>query len=221
MLIEDKLVDVGFGVLTNLRRAKIDITKIEEVYLSHTHSDHIGDFTGLIWAMQVDGRESPLRVVSSEQVARTVRSVLRLQSTPREFIRYPVRFVTPKDMGVSYCRTIHEPQNLAFRFRLDGADVVYTGDTAPSKAVADLAEGCDILIHDATFLNSQKKLATITNHSTGREAARTAARCRARRLVMTHIFPWNEKAEASYLEEARSEFQGEATVATDMMEIRV
>jgi ribonuclease BN (tRNA processing enzyme) len=38
---------------------------------------------------------------------------------------------------------------------------------------------------------------------------------------MTHIFPWNEKAEASYSEEARSEFKGEAIVATDMMEIRV
>jgi len=64
VLFQDKLIDVGFGVLVNLLRSGTRLDAINDVYISHTHSDHIGDFTGLVWAMASDNRTKRVRVVS-------------------------------------------------------------------------------------------------------------------------------------------------------------
>src|SRR5207253_10595325 len=53
-----------------------------DLYISHTHSDHIGDFTGLVWAMAMEGRTKPLRVVSSSSAGTALERILDLQSTP-------------------------------------------------------------------------------------------------------------------------------------------
>jgi len=82
ILFEDKLLDVGFGVLTNLIRSGKRLDSINDLYISHTHSDHIGDFTGLVWAMAMEGRTKPLRVVSSSSAGAALDRILDLQSTP-------------------------------------------------------------------------------------------------------------------------------------------
>src|SRR5439155_26073515 len=80
ILFEDKLLDLGFGVLTNLVRSRKKLDSINDLYISHTHSDHIGDFTGLVWAMAMDGRTKPLRVVSSPSTGTALERILDLQS---------------------------------------------------------------------------------------------------------------------------------------------
>ena len=82
ILFDDKLLDVGFGVLTNLIRSGKKLDSISDLYISHTHSDHIGDFTGLVWAMAMEGRTKPLRVVSSSSAGAALDRILDLQSTP-------------------------------------------------------------------------------------------------------------------------------------------
>src|SRR5713101_4976471 len=116
ILFEDKLLDVGFGVLTNLVRLGKKLDSINDVYVSHTHSDHIGDFTGLIWAMAMEDRAKPLRVVSSARTASVLGKILGLQSTPPAFVKFDIAFVRPEDVHVAYLTTIHDPKNLAYRF---------------------------------------------------------------------------------------------------------
>jgi len=221
ILFGDKLIDVGFGVLTNLIRSGTKLESINEIYVSHTHSDHIGDFTGLIWAMAMENRTRPVRVISSISAAAALRSILKLQSTPRAFVRFRVDFESPKDAGVKWMTTIHNPKNLAYRFETKDGDFVYVGDTAKFEKIAQFADGCDLLIHDATFLDGQESIAAVTKHSTARDAGNTARNARARRLVLTHISPSNENAEKRYLAEAASTFDGEIVVARDHRTITV
>src|SRR5437667_238272 len=130
ILFEDKLLDVGFGVLTNLVRSRKKLDSINDLYISHTHSDYIGD-------------------------------------------------------------------------------------TAKSEKISEFAKGCDVLIHDSTYLDGQESLAALTQHSTARDAANTAKLAKARRLVLTHFSPGNEGAERRYLTQASAVFDGRIVVAKD------
>ena len=221
ILFEDKLLDVGFGVLTNLVRSGRNLNSIAEVYISHTHSDHVGDFTGLVWAMAMDGRTNPLRIVSSSSSAAALERILDLQSTPYAWVKYEIKFVRPEDVGVKSVATIHDPENLAYRFQTDRGDLAYIGDTAKSEKVSEFVKGCDLVIHDATYLDGQESLAALTRHSTARDAATTAKLAQAGKLVLTHISPGNEGAEKRYLAQASSVFDGKIVVAKDLQVLTI
>ncbi len=215
ILFGDKLIDVGYGVLTNLLRSGVKLDSINEVFVSHTHSDHIGDFTGLIWAMAMDNRTKPVHVISSATAAATLKKILELHSTPSPFVKFDIVFLRPEHANVKYLPTIHVPENLAYRFETEQGDLVYVGDTAKFQKVAELAKECDLLIHDATFLEGQESLAAMTNHCTAEDAGSIARDAGVRRLVLTHIAPANEGAEKRYLDEAARSFDGQIVVAKD------
>ena len=219
VLFEDKLFDVGFGVLANLLHHKVGTESINQVHISHTHSDHIGDFTGLVWAMAQDRRTKPLRVVSSTATADSLKRILELQSTPHVFVKFQIEFLRPKDVDIDSLVTIHDPENLAYRLRTDHGDVVFVGDTARFPKLSEFARDCHLLIHDATFLDGQESIAAVTRHSTAREAASVATLAHARKLVLTHLSPSNEGLEKAYLEQAASEFKGPIIVARDLQSI--
>jgi ribonuclease Z len=215
VLFGDKLLDVGFGVLTNLVRSGRKVNSINEVYISHTHSDHIGDFTGLAWAMAMDGRTKPLRVVSSSSTAAALERILDLQSTPYAWVKFEIAFVRPEDIGVESLMTVHDPENLAYRFKTEKGDLVYIGDTAKSEKISEFAKDCDLLIHDSTFLDGQETVAALTRHSTASDAGNAAKLAKTRRLALTHLSPGNRGSEKKYLAQASAVFDGRIFVAKD------
>src|SRR5215210_3395612 len=68
-----------------------------------------------------------------------------------------------------------------------GRRIVYSGDTAPCQAVEVLAEGADVLVHEATFLSDERARASDTGHSTAAQAAELARDAGVRLLALTHL----------------------------------
>jgi ribonuclease Z len=101
-----------------------------------------------------------------------------------------------------------------------GRRVVYTGDTAPSLDVVEVARGCDLLIHDCTFGDEEEERARETGHATASDAARVAREAGARRLVLTHISARYADAPAILERQAAEIFQG-ARVAFDGMVLEI
>tara|TARA_B100001113_G_scaffold143910_1_gene117778 strand:- start:847 stop:1920 length:1074 start_codon:yes stop_codon:yes gene_type:complete len=81
---------------------------------------------------------------------------------------------------------------------LPGLSIIISGDTAEQAIDAE----CDLLIHEATFLNSHSDIANEHLHSTAAGAARTAVECKAKHLAITHYSGRLENHESS-LEESR------------------
>ena len=82
--------------------------------------------------------------------------------------------------------TVITPEGLVGEMRF-GRTIVLSGDTRPCDSLMARAVDCDLLIHEATFLDEELDRARDTNHSTAREAAELATEARARMLALTHL----------------------------------
>jgi len=214
------LLDCGFGSLKNLRAAGVSVGALKRLLITHHHADHVGDLVGLLWAMAVEGRGEPFEILGPEGTDKLTLSLLEAMNTPPEYTMLKITFRNlsgGEDLGeVKTLKTIHKPVNLAYRVERGGKSLCYSGDTAYFEPLAALAKGCNLLIHDAVFLEEQKELAALTNHSTAREAGKIAEAAGVEKLVLFHILPFNRGFEREFVRQAGREFSGEILIVKDL-----
>lgn len=107
-----------------------------------------------------------------------------------------------------------------------GRKMAFCGDTTYCENSVHLAEGADLLIHEATFSQQEEDLAKRNFHSTTIIAAKVAEQAQVKKLLLTHISPRyssNNKlaiTESDLLVEAQSVFP-ETILAEDFMEYEI
>ncbi|MGI5352347.1 ribonuclease Z [Streptomyces sp. CA-250714] len=102
-----------------------------------------------------------------------------------------------------------------------GQRFAFVMDTRLCEGVYELAEGCDMLVIESTFLQADTELAEVSGHLTAFQAGRVAAESGVRHLVLTH-FSQRYQDTALFAAEARAAgFEGELTAAQDLMRIPV
>ncbi|CAJ1174702.1 ribonuclease Z [Companilactobacillus nantensis] len=65
--------------------------------------------------------------------------------------------------------------------------VTIISDTRYTPEIDKLSQDADVIVHESTFSNDEKKLAYNYYHSTATQAAEVAKRCHAKGLILTHI----------------------------------
>jgi ribonuclease Z len=170
------IVDAGDGAARSLALMGLPAGRIERVFLTHFHSDHI-DGLGAVglqrWVQANATQPLPLAgPVGVGEVAAGFNAAYRLDSgyrtahhgaevaPPPGFGFSPRAFALPAGSGVvlndgglkvTAFAVDHTPvvPAVGYRFDYQGRCLVVSGDTAPSKALVAAARGCDLLIHEA------------------------------------------------------------------------
>jgi phosphoribosyl 1,2-cyclic phosphodiesterase len=173
-----------------------------DLLLSHLHWDHI---QGIPFFRPVYDARSRLRIHGPVQ-ARPLRELLGLgmdapffpvdlEGLPAQLVIDELRSGSATQIGpyqVSASGTSHPAPSLAYRVEADGRALVYATDTEDpftgrANPVVALAQGADLLIHDAQYLAADYREGW--GHSTIESAIEVAVLAGVRRLALYHHDP--------------------------------
>lgn len=198
------LIDCGEGVQQQLRRMHLSFLKIEAIFLSHIHGDHVFGLFGLLSTMAMYGRTQELHVYATQSFAGILKFFLNYfgEGVNYSIIHHPLNMKSPETVHVSKCVKVsafplrHKIECFGFRFdeirserQLEKAPAVsyaYCSDTAPFDELPGWVKGVDILYHEATYQKDMKDKAVLRFHSTTEDAAGCAAAAGAGRLLVGH-----------------------------------
>ncbi|MFF4959649.1 ribonuclease Z [Streptomyces sp. NPDC001222] len=102
-----------------------------------------------------------------------------------------------------------------------GQRFAFVMDTRLCEGVYALAEGCDLLVIESTFLDEDEQLAVEYGHLTAGQAARAAREAGVRHLVLTHFSQRYSEPEEFERQARAAGFEGELTVAHDLLRVPV
>ncbi|GAA3593163.1 ribonuclease Z [Kineosporia mesophila] len=100
-----------------------------------------------------------------------------------------------------------------------GQRIAVIMDTARCDGALELARGCDVLVSEATYADSEAPLAAENLHLTARQAAQIAMEAGVRRLVLTHFSSRYENLDAHRKE--ASSVHPDVVVAQDLQVVPV
>jgi len=180
--------------------------------VSHLHPDHFFDLASFYVYRRYHPKapHPKLPVYGPSNMAARLARAYDLPEQPGmteefDFTTWPA--AGPVALGpfeVRVARVAHPVESYGMRISAGGSTLAYSGDTGPCDALESLADGADVLLAEAAFVESEEQ--PVDLHMTGRDAATHAARAGARRLLLTHIPPWTDPAEV--LADAQPVFDG-------------
>lgn len=240
------LVDCGRGVAQRIVEAGLALGELRGVLLTHHHSDHVSDLATIAMMRWTSGVSEPLSVVCaagpSVDFAHTCLepfpdAAFHRQALPRCGPRPTVdvrSFDATDELQVVYrlgpiailsVLVDHAPIEAAvgYRFVVDGSVVAISGDTAVCAGMELLAEGADLLIHEAVRedLASEDLLAW---NASARSVGGLASRSAVAHLMLTHLIPAPATAQDEGVFEAQAReggYSGHISIAKDHLRIDV
>lgn len=256
------LIDCGEGTQFRLHSYVTHPGRISHIFISHLHGDHFFGLPGLLTSWALNGRQTPVWIVSPPGLKGALQSLfdasytvlpftchfqvlepgfsgLVLETSSLEVTAFPLAHRIPA-FGYVF-REKKRPNNILpekiAEYQLDftqiravkaGEDLLlpggkvilnaeltrpadpprsyaYCSDTAYSESILPFIQGVDLLFHETTFMEQHAELASLTGHSTARQAALLAAQACAGMLIAGHYSGRYDSIEA-LLAEAREVF---------------
>lgn len=255
IIVNDLLyvVDCGDGVARQLAIAGASLQKLRHVFLTHHHSDHNADYGNLLllsWASGLGARVDTWGPPPIEKMTKLFFEMnaydinIRIADEGRVPLAPLIRVheltqpgVVLRDENVKVTCTLvdHPLVTPAFAYRFDAADrsIVISGDTNRSDNLVKLAQGADVLVHEALYVPAVDRLVAsipnaatlkkhiIASHTSVENCGRVAAAAGVKTLVLSHLVPPDDPTitEQMWIDAARPYFKGEIIVARDLMEI--
>ncbi|MBN2491614.1 MAG: ribonuclease Z [Planctomycetes bacterium] len=218
---ERVLFDAGSGTLERLARTGVAPDRIDRVFFSHYHPDHVMDLPTLLFALRHPAfdraRTLPvcgppgLRAIAAGLEAMFGCWVKPERTRPRwDEIGPGWRAVLPFGT-LETAESRHVPGSLAYRVTLaDGVSLVYTGDTGYSAGLVDFARRADVLLSECSLAETAPE----DLHLSPPLAGRMAREADVRSLVLCHFYP--EVLATDIVAAVRREWAGPLRLAADL-----
>lgn len=199
-------------------------TETLDVFLTHTHLDHVIGLTYLfdvLWEREtgrvtVHGEAEKLAAVESHLFDPAMFPAKPKFETRELAAEVPL----PGGGRLTHFPLRHPGGSVGFRLDWPGRSLAYVTDTT-ARSDADYLEkirGVDLLVHECHFADGWEEQAELTGHSCLTPTVELAAAAEVGRLVLTHINPLADPRCPLDLASARAIFS-EVTIAEDNMAI--
>jgi len=231
------LFDCGRGVVIRLTQAGVSLKAINDLFLTHLHSDHVVGIQDLWLSGWFLGRSEPLPILGPQGTSNMAEHLVQAFSfdihirqaapdpLPAKGVEIDAKEVAQGETyndgstRVSAFLVDHGTVKPAFGYRIDSAghSVVISGDTKLCQNLIDFAKGADCLIHaawGAGWKNSTPP--SKRSIASAEDAGRVFAMVKPKLGVVYH---YNDE---EGLEDAvRKEYKGPFVIASDLMVIYV
>lgn len=215
------VVDCALGVTKGLIDQGMQLRDLTIIFITHLHSDHYLELGPLLHTAWAAGLKTTVEIYGPSGIDKYWEGFLasmkadidlRIEDEGRPDLRELVTIHTLdagdvmsiNGISVSAIRNEHPPlvDTFALSFKTSERHVVFSGDTAPIKALEDFARGADLLIHEAMLEaalpallarvgNGSDKLMEhwLRSHTFAHDAAITATNAEVKRLALSHLIP--------------------------------
>jgi ribonuclease Z len=214
------LIDCGSNPARQLQRLGVPLESVERLILTHSHPDHTSGFALLVEMLWLAGRRDPLPIHGPEEAIGVVRRVwsqwdtstwkglfeLQWQVVPLA-VHAPIAHT--QDFALTAAPGVHSVPVMGVRARdlHAGGSLVYSADGEASGGIRALAQGADLLVHEAN--------GPFKGHCLAQAAAELAREAGAARLVLVHLSPQRPEFAAEYAA-AQAAFGGEVRLGNDL-----
>jgi len=239
--------DAGRGVTIRLQQAGIPLSEIEQVFLTHLHSDHISGLADLwltswIWQrqnkMNVFGPLGTVNFINHIEQAYTEDINLRISNSNlnKDLSHLLVmeselddRVIYDKnDIKITAFHVEHGVVKQAYGYKFESGNrkIILSGDTAYSENLIKHAQDADILIHevaaaDTLLLERNKRLQKIISyHSNPESLAQVLVKVRPKFTFLNHILLFGV-SEQEVLYKLNNKFDGEIYFGKDLLKISI
>ncbi len=248
------VLDCGLGVTNQLARTGIPFGAVRSIFITHHHADHNIEYGPLLVIGWIEGMPLSVRAFGPPPLKEMTADFLRFAATTigfwaEDFKIKPLETVEVAEVSaagpvtqddnvkVSAVIVNHPPVKPALGYRFDFHDraIAFSGDTTPLEAVAQLATGADVLVHEAMYLPAVEKYVRgriakgfpvnfdgfmahmKADHSSVEDVGRIAAEAGVKTLVLSHLTPAIESIDDdAWRAPAAKHFKGEIVVGHDL-----
>jgi len=163
------IVDTGDGTLRDLLYKKIDLRKIEGIFLTHGHYDHIAGLYALLGYFRIIERKYPVDIYFPKGCKEAHQIIFAFQESYDDFsFKIQIHEVKGGDevkiknlkvkiyqmrhyAAVGVNRILHPDPTVGYRFIYGGESVAISGDTGICSGLKNLVEGADLALIDSTL----------------------------------------------------------------------
>jgi ribonuclease BN (tRNA processing enzyme) len=196
------LLDCSASVLHRMAQEKLDWAKLDAIWISHFHLDHIGGLAPFLFgtrnAPEMQKREKPLKIFGAKGLEKLVESFdkannykLFKQPFPLEIIEVePLEeFEILKDVTADTMKTPHTDESLSIRIKSQDKTLVYSADTGFEKAFRTFAKRADLLVLECSFFKNKSS----QKHIELEEAMYIIRHAKPEKAMLTHFYAeWDE-----------------------------
>lgn len=213
------LIDCGGSPLHKLQVVGVNLDTLDTLIVTHHHPDHIYGVPVLLLGLWLYGRQEPFHIFGPQRSLAAITSImdaLEWQDWPCTMpvvlheveMRAGYKVIESSEFEITTAPVEHRVPTIAVKVmsRETGRAVVYSSDTEPCEALARLAQGADILIHEST--------GDYAGHSTPAQAGAMARRCGVGKLVLIHFTALDSELDG-LRQAAEAEFDGPVELAED------
>jgi len=252
------LVDCGLGVTDLYARTGIPFSAVRSIFITHHHPDHNVEYGPFLIIGWIHGLNQSVRAFGPPPLKQMTEDYLRSMKVTIDFWAEDFK-LTP--FGMIVCTDLpkagpvtqdenvkvvsvlvqHPPVYPAYGYRFDFPDrsIAFSGDTVPLEAVAQMARGADVLVHEAMDVPATEKMVRqqstewhaasfdtmmhhmMADHSPTEDVGRIAQEAGVKTLVLSHLTPDSTSLvpDRKWIQGVSKYFKGQIIIGHDLMVI--